>query len=136
MLIAAEPFLGLWMSSREEIEPAALHSELLQELCVIVRRFRVRAVLRRRAEMGDRIAAADGRSASSQVVGCGRFQNLVGRGGPVKPIPPGGPLFLVERPLNQYTTRPLFRTLSPRASPSCVKLDPLHISFRKVLSRW
>ena len=46
------------VAAREGADGQALHGELLQELGVTARRFRARAVLRRRAELGPCIDAA------------------------------------------------------------------------------
>ena len=46
------------VAAREGADGQALHGEFLQELGVTARRFRARAVLRRRAELGVSVAAA------------------------------------------------------------------------------
>ncbi|CAE7316738.1 unnamed protein product [Symbiodinium sp. CCMP2592] len=53
-------------AAREGADPAALHGELLQELCVVARSFRARAVLHRRAEL----AAASAPGAAQSAAAC------------------------------------------------------------------
>ena len=55
-----------WAAAAREGAPAALHGELLQELCVVARSFRARAVLHRRAEL----AAAHAPSTAESAAAC------------------------------------------------------------------
>ena len=50
-------------AAREGADPAALHGELLQELCVVARSFRARAVLHRRAELAAAPSTAESAAA-------------------------------------------------------------------------
>ena len=52
------------VATREGADPATLHGELLQELCVVARSFRARAVLHRRAELAAAPAPGTAQSAA------------------------------------------------------------------------